>query len=124
VIDAGRRAGQASGRFLLLGSASVELIRQSSESLAGRIAFLELHGLNLLELGPGAQDLLWIGGGFPASALCATLRCGAWRLAACVIRLPGAWAMCRKIRSACGAIGKPVGCAKTTTNSRQPSVKI
>ena len=38
LIDAGRRQGQRSGRFLLLGSASVELIRQASESLAGRIA--------------------------------------------------------------------------------------
>ncbi|MFM7238840.1 MAG: ATP-binding protein [Cyanobium sp.] len=69
VIDAGRRGGRGVGRFLLLGSASVELIRQSSESLAGRIAFLELHGLNLLELGASARDRVWIRGGFPASVL-------------------------------------------------------
>jgi predicted AAA+ superfamily ATPase len=69
LIDAGRRSGRGVGRFLLLGSASVELIRQSSESLAGRIAFLELPGLSLLELGAGAQDLLWIRGGFPESVL-------------------------------------------------------
>jgi predicted AAA+ superfamily ATPase len=69
LIDAGRRSGRGVGRFLLLGSASVELIRQSSESLAGRIAFLELQGLNLLELGPGFQELLWIRGGFPESVL-------------------------------------------------------
>ncbi|MFM7752879.1 MAG: hypothetical protein ACKO58_00575 [Cyanobium sp.] len=64
MIDAGRRSGRGVGRFLLLGSASVALIRQSCESLAGRIAFLELHGLNLLEIGSSAQDRLWIRGGF------------------------------------------------------------
>ncbi|MCX5960047.1 MAG: ATP-binding protein [Cyanobacteria bacterium] len=72
LIDAGRRQGQANGRFLLLGSASVELIRQSSESLAGRIAFLELGGLHALELGADALDKLWIRGGFPGSTLAAT----------------------------------------------------
>ena len=72
LIDAGRRLGQANGRFLLLGSASVELIRQSSESLAGRIAFLELGGLHALELGADALDKLWIRGGFPGSTLAAT----------------------------------------------------
>ena len=72
LIDAGRRQGQATGRFLLLGSASVELIRQSSESLAGRIAFLELGGLHALELGADALDKLWIRGGFPGSTLAAT----------------------------------------------------
>jgi predicted AAA+ superfamily ATPase len=71
LIDAGRRQGQANGRFLLLGSASVELIRQSSESLAGRIAFLELGGLHALELGADALDKLWIRGGFPGSTLAA-----------------------------------------------------
>ena len=69
VIDAGRRQGGGNGRFLLLGSASVELIRQSSESLAGRIAFLELPGLHLLELGASAEERLWIRGGFPGSML-------------------------------------------------------
>lgn len=56
LIDAGRRSGQAIGRFLLLSSASVALIRQSSESLAGRISFLELGGLNLLEVHPSQRD--------------------------------------------------------------------
>jgi predicted AAA+ superfamily ATPase len=69
LIDAGRRQGQANGRFLLLGSASVELIRQSSESLAGRIAFLELGGLHPLELEADALETLWIRGGFPGGAL-------------------------------------------------------
>lgn len=71
LIDAGRRSGQANGRFLLLGSASVELIRQSSESLAGRISFLELGGLNLLEVEPRQREDLWIRGGFPDSLLAA-----------------------------------------------------
>ncbi|MEB3167313.1 MAG: ATP-binding protein [Synechococcaceae cyanobacterium] len=80
LIDAGRRRGQANGRFLLLGSASVQLIRQSSESLAGRIAFLELPGLNVLELGAAAEERLWIRGGFPDSALAASEAASAeWR---------------------------------------------
>jgi len=71
LIDAGRRQGQANGRFLLLGSASVEMIRQSSEFLAGRIAFLELGGLHPLELEADALEALWIRGGFPGSVLSA-----------------------------------------------------
>jgi uncharacterized protein len=67
VIDANRLAGRRSGQFLLLGSASVELIRQSSESLAGRICYRELSGLSVLELGAEASERLWIRGGFPDS---------------------------------------------------------
>ncbi len=67
VIDAHRLAGRRSGQFLLLGSASVELIRQSSESLAGRICYLELGGFSVLELGADAWERLWIRGGFPDS---------------------------------------------------------
>ena len=69
LIDTNRRAGRANGQFLLLGSASVELIQQSSESLAGRIAYLELSGLSVLELGEAASQRLWIRGGFPNSVL-------------------------------------------------------
>ena len=69
LIDAGRRRGQSAGRFLLLGSASVALIRQTSESLAGRISYLELGGLSLLEVDPQQRDDLWIRGGFPDSLL-------------------------------------------------------
>ena len=69
LIDANRRAGRANGQFLLLGSASVELIQQSSESLAGRIAYLELSGFSVLELGEAASQRLWIRGGFPNSVL-------------------------------------------------------
>ena len=67
VIDANRYGGRRSGQFFLLGSASVELIRQSSESLAGRICYLELTGLSVLELGAAASERLWIRGGFPDS---------------------------------------------------------
>jgi len=67
VIDANRLSGRRCGQFLLLGSASVELIRQSSESLAGRICYLELSGLSVLELGAAASERLWIRGGFPDS---------------------------------------------------------
>lgn len=56
-------------RFLVLGSASPELLRQSSESLAGRIHFHELGGFALDEAGPEALDALWLRGGFPLSFL-------------------------------------------------------
>ena len=46
VIDKGRQEGRANGRFLILGSASNDLLHQSSESLAGRIQYMELSGLN------------------------------------------------------------------------------
>ena len=56
-------------RFLVLGSASPRLLSQSSESLAGRVAFHELAGLALDEVKPGALDRLWLRGGFPRSFL-------------------------------------------------------
>ena len=54
-------------RFLVLGSASPDLLRQSSESLAGRIAYHELAGLSLDEVGPANFGRLWLQGGFPRS---------------------------------------------------------
>ena len=57
------------GRFIILGSASPLLLRQSSQSLAGRIAYIELPGFNLLELDPGSQNELWFKGGFPDAFL-------------------------------------------------------
>lgn len=54
-------------RFLLLGSASGELLKQSSESLAGRIAYSELTGLRATEVGPAQTHKLWLRGGFPPS---------------------------------------------------------
>jgi len=56
-------------RFLVLGSASPELLRQSSESLAGRIAYHELGGLELCEVGSERIPRLWLRGGFPRSYL-------------------------------------------------------
>ena len=69
LIDRGRRRGIRSGRFLLLGSASMDLLRQSGETLAGRIAYLELGPLDILEVGRESLDTLWIRGGFPDSFL-------------------------------------------------------
>jgi predicted AAA+ superfamily ATPase len=73
LIDQGRRQGLGLGRFLLLGSATGELLRQSSESLAGRVAYLELPPLQLLEVGADQQDTLWLRGGFPDSFLASSL---------------------------------------------------
>jgi predicted AAA+ superfamily ATPase len=56
-------------RFLVLGSASPELLRQGAETLAGRIAFHELGGLDLEEVGARHLDRLWFRGGFPRSYL-------------------------------------------------------
>lgn len=70
-IDRGRREGNANGRFLLLGSASLELLKQSGESLAGRIAFAELTPFDLTEVGTESLDRLWVRGGFPESFLAA-----------------------------------------------------
>lgn len=67
-IDQGRRTGKRAGRFLLLGSASSDLLRQS-ESLAGRIAYIELPPLDVLEVSPRDHEQLWIRGGFPESFL-------------------------------------------------------
>ena len=59
-------------RFLLLGSASPELLKQGSESLAGRIAWHELGGFALDEIAPEEQKRLWLRGGFPRSFLAAS----------------------------------------------------
>ena len=69
IIDKRRRAGKVNGSFLLLGSASFELLKQSSESLAGRVAYLELDPINTIEVSPSSQDNLWVRGGFPNSLL-------------------------------------------------------
>ncbi len=70
VIDRRRREGHKSGQFLILGSASLDLLKQSSESLAGRIAYKELSGFTALEIGneiSGVVNQLWLRGGFPDS---------------------------------------------------------
>lgn len=72
IIDKERRRGNKSGVFLFLGSASVELLQQSSESLAGRIAYAELYPLNILEFAASTNKFagtLWLRGGFPESVL-------------------------------------------------------
>lgn len=68
-IDARRRKGFRTGQFLLLGSASDVLLRQSAESLAGRVAYIELRPFDLAEVGAGQGTQLWIRGGFPDSFL-------------------------------------------------------
>ena len=71
IIDRGRREGRGTGRFLVLGSASMELLRQSGESLAGRIEYVELQPFDVLEAAPDAASTtkLWLRGGFPLSFL-------------------------------------------------------
>jgi predicted AAA+ superfamily ATPase len=59
--------------FLVLGSASMQLLEQASESLAGRIAYYDLDGLSLEEVGPAQLDKLWLRGGFPRSYTLRTL---------------------------------------------------
>jgi hypothetical protein len=80
IVDERVLAGRASGHFLLLGSASIDLLKQSSESLAGRIAFLELAPLDVLEVEPALETPLWVRGGFPRSLLAKTAdESAAWR---------------------------------------------
>ena len=76
LIDQGRRRGQRTGRFLLLGSASLDLMRQSGESLAGRISYIDMTPLGVLEVAAEPDDkatasaaieTLWVRGGFPDS---------------------------------------------------------
>jgi len=71
IIDKGRRTGHGKGRFLILGSASIDLLRQSSESLAGRITYVNMGPFNVLELPSDEPTLieLWTRGGFPGSYL-------------------------------------------------------
>jgi len=76
LADRSRRAA----RFLVLGSASPHLLRQGSETLAGRIAFHELRGLWLGEVGSGDHVRLWLRGGFPRSFVARSLaESGEWR---------------------------------------------
>ena len=81
LIDRARRKGIRSGHYLLLGSASPDLLKQSGESLAGRISYFELEPFHVLEVDPLKLDDLWLRGGFPDSFLAAnsshSLR---WRL--------------------------------------------
>ena len=77
LVDRGRRRGVRHGRFLLLGSASLDLLRQSGESLAGRIEQIDMGPLTVEEIdspqgeGRGRGERLWLRGGFPDSFLAA-----------------------------------------------------
>ncbi len=83
IIDRERRKGKKAGQFLFLGSASLSLLKQSGESLAGRIAYLELFPVDVLEFADNKADrvnVLWLRGGFPESLLAGSDRNSlAWR---------------------------------------------
>ncbi len=80
IISRRRRKGIRNRQFLLLGSASIDLLKQSSESLAGRIAYLELTPFTAAEAKDSEQ--LWVRGGFPESYLAADDRASyEWRIA-------------------------------------------
>ena len=72
LIDRARRRGRRSGLSLLLGSASLDLLQQAGESLAGRIAYRELTPFNVQELPEAEHTRLWVRGGFPESYLART----------------------------------------------------
>jgi predicted AAA+ superfamily ATPase len=71
LIDQGCHHGKRTGRFLILGSASIKRLRQSSETLAGRIEYLELGPCSILEVGSSQKkrDQLGLRGGFPTASL-------------------------------------------------------
>ena len=72
LIDENRLTGRKAEQFLLLGSATMDLLRQSSESLAGRICYVHMSGLNIFEVpndNPDDVRKLWLRGGFPNSYL-------------------------------------------------------
>ena len=72
----------AAARFLVLGSASPDLLRQSAETLAGRIVYHELDGFGMDEVGMAERDPLWLRGGFPRSFLASSTEASAeWRRA-------------------------------------------
>ena len=74
IIDERRAGGERAGHFLLLGSAGIELMRQASESLAGRISILEIRPFDVAEAASTAIDVgsCWLRGGFPDSLLAAS----------------------------------------------------
>lgn len=81
LIDRNRRAGRRAGQYLLLGSASLDLLHQAGETLAGRIAYLELPPLQILETPDLPADTLWLRGGLPESLLAPSdARSLKWRL--------------------------------------------
>ena len=82
LIDRARREGRSNGLYLILGSASVDMLRQSGETLAGRVSYLYLDPFDITEVGltPESADRLWVRGGFPGSFLAETdTRSMRWR---------------------------------------------
>jgi len=83
LIDSYRREGGGTGKFLFLGSASIDLLRQTSESLAGRVAYRELNPFDPIEVAgsvDGAMERLWLRGGYPDSFLAGSDRASMnWR---------------------------------------------
>ena len=80
LIDEGIQSGLSAGQFLILGSASLNLLRQSGETLAGRVAMQELAPLDVRETGLDDRESLWVRGGFPPSFLASSDRRSAiWR---------------------------------------------
>lgn len=73
-IDRGRSRGRRTGRFLILGSASLDVLRETGETLAGRIAYRDLLPLDVLEIpdDTGSRDALFLRGGYPESFLAPT----------------------------------------------------
>jgi predicted AAA+ superfamily ATPase len=74
LIDQARRQPHASGLYLLLGSASLDLLKQTGESLAGRVRYLELSPFLPSEINSSQQSELWLRGGFPESFLASSYR--------------------------------------------------
>ena len=74
IIDERRTAGERAGQFLLLGSASLDLVQKASEMLAGRIVYLEMAPIGAADAGASgiADDALWLRGGFPQSLVAAS----------------------------------------------------
>jgi uncharacterized protein len=73
-IDRQRRKGRRAGQFLILGSAAIDLLRQSGETLAGRIEYVNMTPVSASEIDPGRthEERLWLRGGFPDSLLART----------------------------------------------------
>lgn len=69
IIDERRREGKKNNLFLMLGSCSLDLLQQSSETLAGRVAYIELCPFSADEVDANKQEILWNRGGFPESFL-------------------------------------------------------
>jgi len=74
IIDERREAGERAGQFLLLGSASLDLVQKTSETLAGRVTYLEMNPINLPEAAAAhlSTEQLWVRGGFPDSLTATT----------------------------------------------------